>query len=284
MSSRSRSLSLAVVLLAVIAGAAAVTMHVPAAHAREASALRVCADPNNLPFSNTRGEGLENRLAQLVAADLGEHVEYVWWAQRRGFLRNTLNAGKCDVVVGVPVALDMVLRTTPYYRSTYVFVTRTNFGAPLSTFDDPRLRTARIGVQMIGDDGTNTPPAMALSRRGITDNVRGYMVYGDATAGVPLAPIMDAVTRGDIDVAVVWGPLAGYYAKHSATPLRITPVTPQIELPFLPFVFDISMGVRRGDSTLRARLNEVIERRAPDIERLLDDYGIPRVTATRRAS
>src|SRR6188472_3799180 len=145
----------------------------------DARELRVCADPNNLPFSNERGEGFENKLAEMIAHDLGTHVEYTWWAQRRGFMRSTLNAGACDVVMGYPHDAELAATTKPYYRSAYVFVTRRTRKLNVSSFNDPRLRKLRIGVQLIGDDGANTPPAHALSRRGIIGNVRGYMIYGD---------------------------------------------------------------------------------------------------------
>jgi mxaJ protein len=244
--------------------------------------LRVCADPNNLPFSNRDGDGLENRLAELLAREVGARVEYAWWTQRRGFVRNTLNAGICDVVLGVPTSFDLVLRTAPYYRSTYVFVTRESLRPAIGSFDDPRLRTLRVGVQMIGDDGANSPPAHALARRGIHGNVTGFMVFGDYAHAAPQAPIVRAVERGTLDVAVVWGPTAGYFARTSSVPLRLTPVTPQIEQPFLPFVYDIAVGVRRGDTTLQAKLDGALKRRRVDVERLLDEYGVPRVTAARR--
>jgi mxaJ protein len=246
--------------------------------------FRVCSDPANLPYANQRGEGFENALASLIARDLGARVEYTWWSQRRGFIRNTLNAGRCDVVMGVPTGLDMVLRTQPYYRSSYEFVTRRSFTPPIVSFDDPRLRRLSIGVQMIGDDADNSPPAIALARRGITANVHGYMVFGRGDGDMPGAEIMDAVAHGDVDVAVVWGPIAGYYASRHRTPLRLTPVSPQIELPFLPFVFDIAIGVRRGDSTFRAQIDTVLTRRRPEIDRLLARYGVPIVGATRRSS
>jgi mxaJ protein len=246
--------------------------------------LKVCADPNNLPFSNQAGEGFENRLAELLAGDLGARVEYTWWSQRRGFVRNTLNAGECDVVMGVPTSVDMVLRTDPYYRSTYVFVTRKTLTPALETFDDPRLRDLRVGVQMIGDDGANSPPAHALARRGIVSNVRGYMVYGDFRRPAPQSRIVDDVARGVLDVAVVWGPTAGFFARRERQSLRLVPVKPQIELPFLPFVFDIAIGVRRGDSTTRTRLNTALTRRRAEVEQLLDEFGVPRVMAARRSS
>ena len=261
--------------LAVALGAAAVAHRV--SFADPMRTLRVCADPNNLPFSNERREGFENRLADLIAADLGARVEYTWWAQRRGFIRNTLNADLCDVVMGVPGSFELALVTRPYYRSTYVFVTRRDRGLTLRSFDDSLLRTVRIGVQMIGDDYANAPPAHALANRGIVDNVRGYLVYGDYREENPPARIIEAVASGEIDVAIAWGPLAGYFAARQAVPLDIAPVSPQIDLPFLPFVYDIALGVKRGNDSLRAELDEVLVRRRDDIGKLLEDYGVPRV-------
>ena len=239
--------------------------------------LRVCADPNNLPFSNRAGQGFENRLAQMVAADLGRRVEYVWWAQRRGYVRNTLKDRKCDVWPGVASSVDMLATTRPYYRSTYVFVTRADRGLDIASFDDPRLRTATVGVQMVGNDAANTPPAHALARRGIIDNVRGYMLYGDYARPNPPAEIVEAVDRGDIDAAVVWGPLAGYFARRAAHPLRVTPVQPWLDGPQWPMAFDISMGVRRDDPKLRDTLDRELDKLQPRIEALLDSYGVPRL-------
>src|SRR4051794_18761124 len=141
-------------------------------------ALRVCADPNNLPYSNSRHEGFEDKLATLVARDLGRPVEYFYWAQRRGFVRNTLKARKCDVIMGIAAGVGPVVTTQPYYRSTYVFVARSS-GPDIRSLDDPRLHRVKVGVQLIGDDFSNTPPATGLTRRGIVRNVRGYTIYGD---------------------------------------------------------------------------------------------------------
>ena len=245
--------------------------------ARATGVLRVCADPNNLPFSNQRGEGFENKIAELLAHDLGERVEYTWWAQRRGFFRNTLRAGTCDIVIGVPAAFELALTTRPYYRSTYVFLTRKDRRLNLTSFDDPALKKLKIGVQIVGDDFSNPPPLHALSRRHIVGNVKGFTVYGDYSQPNPPARIVEAVAKGDVDVAIVWGPLAGYFAKQSHVPLAVVPVSPQIDQPFLPFVFDISMGVRRDDLELRDRVEEVLEQRREDIDRILESYGIPRV-------
>jgi mxaJ protein len=251
---------------------------------RERHVLKVCADPNNLPFSNQRGEGFENKLAELVAKDLNARVEYTWWAQRRGFFRNTLKAGECDLVVGLPSGFEMALTTTPYYRSTYVFVSRKDRDLKIDSFDDAKLRQLKIGVQMIGDDFANTPPAHALANRGIVENVRGYTVYGDYAQPNPPARIVDEVAQGKIDLAVVWGPLAGYFAKRERAALTLVPVSPQIDRPFLPFVYDISMGVRRGDQPLRDALEQIIERRHAEIEKILDDYGVPRADAAQTAT
>jgi mxaJ protein len=243
---------------------------------RPAGVLRVCADPNNLPFSNERGEGFENKIAELLAADLHEKLEYTWWAQRRGFFRNTLRAGACDVVLGVPSSFELAATTAPYYRSTYVFVYRKGKGLHVHSFDDAVLRDVKVGVQLVGDDGANTPPAHALAARGVVNNVRGYTLYGDYKQPNPPARIVEAVAKGEVDVAVAWGPLAGYFARRQRVPLEVVPVSPQFDLPFLPFVYDISMGVRRGDEELRLKLDDFVERHRAEIERILDDYGVPR--------
>ena len=279
----SRFLKLGVILLLFIATSCADHKPSPIATAaapqftRPAGVLRVCADPNNLPFSNERGEGFENKIAELLAQDLGERVEYTWWAQRRGFFRNTLRAGTCDIVIGVPAGFEMAATTKPYYRSTYVFLYRKDRHLSINSLDDPLLKKLRIGVQIIGDDYSNAPPAHALTRRNIVQNVRGFTLYGDYSKHDPPARIVDAVANSDIDLAIVWGPLAGYFAKQSHVPLEVVPVSPQIDQPFLPFVFDISMGVRRDDQELKDQVEQFMERRRGDIDRILDDYRVPRI-------
>ena len=242
------------------------------AHARE---LRVCADPNNLPFSNDAREGFENRIVDLIAKDLGASVSYTWWAQRRGFLRNTLKAGLCDLVPGTPSTMEMLRTTRPYYRSVYAFVTRAD-GPEISSFDDPALREAKVGVHLIGDDGYNTPPAHALSRRGIVETVRGYTIYGDYAKPNPPARLVEAVAAGDIDVAVAWGPLAGYFARRQGVPLKVSPVRPEADGPRLPMAFDISMGMRKEDEAFRQEIEAVLARRKPEIDAILAEYGVPR--------
>jgi mxaJ protein len=243
-----------------------------AAQARE---LRVCADPNNLPFSNRAEQGFENRLVDLIAKDLHATVRYTWWAQRRGNLRETLNAGECDLVPGIGSSLEMLATTRPYYRSTYVAVTRTDRGLDIASFDDERLKTLKIGVQMIGDDFSNTPPAHALTKRRIVDNVRGYMIYGDYEQPDPQADIVHAVASGAVDVAFVWGPVAGYFAAKSEVPLKLIPVSPRFDGPQLPMVFDISMGTRKADVALRREVEDVLTRHAADIKAILGEYRVP---------
>jgi mxaJ protein len=263
-------------LAAVLAvGLASTPQPASAAQPRE---LKVCADPNNLPFSNRREQGFENKLAQLVARELHAELKYFWWAQRRGNVRETLKAGLCDVIPGVASNLEMLATTRPYYRSAYVFVTRAADGLDLEGFDDARLRTLTIGVQMVGDDFSNTPPAHALARRGVVDNVRGYMLYGDYAQENPQRAIIDDVARHRLDVAVVWGPLAGYFARRSKPVLHLQPVSPLIDGPMLPMMFDISMGVRRDDRALRRELDDVLTQRSAQIQALLGEYGIPLVT------
>ena len=244
--------------------------------------LKVCADPNNLPFSNRAEQGFENRLVDLIARELGARVTYTWWAQRRGNVRETLNAGLCDLIPGVGAGLDMLATTRPYYNSTYVAVTRADRHLDLRGFDDPRLRALRIGVQMIGDDFANTPPAHALSRRGLVDNVRGYMVYGDYAQASPQARIIAAVGSGAIDVAYVWGPVAGYFASRSPVPLTLTPVPPQDRLAAMPMAFGVGMGVRRSDPELKRDVEQALERHRGDIRRLLADYRVPTLASAPR--
>jgi len=246
-----------------------------ASMASESDDLRVCADPNNLPFSNRAGEGFENKLAEMVAQKLGKSVVYTWWAQRRGFIRHTLKAGDCDLVMGVPAQYDLVETTRPYYRSTYVFVSQTARHLRLNAIDDPQLRGLAIGVHLIGDDGNNTPPAHALGQQGIIDNVRGFMIYGDYREPDPPARLIEAVEHGEIDVAAAWGPLAGYVAKTSTVPLTVTPIAAGERFAPQQFQFEIAMGVRKGDHALRDRLNDFIAQSDSEIAALLADYGVP---------
>ena len=236
-----------------------------------ASPLRVCADPNNLPYTNAAGEGFENRLAALVARDRGTSVEYVWWPQGRGFIRNTLNAGRCDVIMGLPHGDHAAATTTPYYRSTYVFVTRRDASVRVGSFDDPALQTLRIGIPLVNDDNSS-PPAYSLSHRGIIRNVRGYTVYGDGGA----VALVTAVAHGEVDVATAWGPQAAFFAARQPVPLDVVPVSPQVD-DVIPQTFAISMAVRRDDAANLRRLNRFIATHRRQINALLAAYRVPTV-------
>jgi len=237
--------------------------------------LRVCSDPNNLPFSNAREEGFENQIAATIARDLGKTLRYYWHPQRRGFLRMTLLAGACDVVVGVPASLEMARVTHRYYRSSYVFVSRHDRALSLRSLDDPRLRFLRIAIPITGEDYNNPPPARALAARHIIDNVHGYPVYGDYSKPHPSSGAVDAVRSDDVDVAIAWGPIAGYAARQTGVPLDLTPVPDRDGS--MPFTFDIAMAVRRQDETLAASLDAAIEHSSAEIQRILDAFGVPRV-------
>ncbi len=235
----------------------------------------MCADPNNLPFSNERQEGFENKIAELIARELNATVRYTWWAQRRGFIRNTLRAKECDVVMGVPSNFELALPTKPYYRSTYVFLYRKDRGFDLRTLDDPILRQIKIGVHLVGDDYTNPPPAHALASRQIISNVVGYTIYGDYRQENPPARIIEAVAAGDLDVAIIWGPFAGYFAKRQPVAMEIVAVPPDPALPRLPFVFDIALGVRKGEAAFKGELEEILHRKQAEIQTILQEYGVP---------
>ena len=246
-----------------------------------AADLRVCADPNNLPFSNRQQQGFENEIARLAAKDLGRTVSYVWAPDRgESFVRKTLLARRCDVLMGIPSNYRQAAPTTPYYRSTYVFVSRLTRHLKIHSLNDPALRRLRIGVHVISDDASNLPPAQALANRGMYRNVAAYSMYGDSSKPNPPAALIHAVAHGDIDLAIAWGPLAGYFAERSATALELTPVAPAVDRPFLPFTYSISMGVRPGDRQLLSALNAVIQRRSREIHAILGRYGVPMLDDT----
>ena len=240
------------------------------------AALRVCAEPDNLPYSREDQSGFENRIARLLADDLGLPLQYAWLPDRRGFVRKTLGANACDVIIGVPAGDERLLTTRPYYRSTYVFVqhdTGATASRALRSLDDARLPALRIGVQLVGNDLAATPPGHVLARHDAVRHVVGFTVYGETPAAQRM---VDAVARGELDAAVVWGPQAGYFAARATPPLRITPAAAPAD-PDLPFAFSIAMGVRKGDRAMKARLDDFIARRGADIDRILDDHAVPRM-------
>ena len=237
--------------------------------------FRVCADPLNMPFSNQKEEGFENKIAALIARELGQTTRYIWWGQRQGFIRNTMNAtleeGRCDVVIAVPKEYDLVRTTKPYFRSTYVFVYPRDKGPRIRSLDDPVLKKLKIGVHLLGNDYENPPPVHELSKRGVVGNLVGFNTFYSAQN--PPSTIIDAVASGKVDVAIVWGPAAGYFVQRQSVPLVMVPVPSGPG--DLPFAFDISMGVKPGNTTLLATLERVIDTKRVAIERILTDYNVP---------
>ena len=252
--------------------------HSPAptqAQAGSARTLKVCADPDNLPFSNSKQQGFENRIAQLIASDLHAHLQYVWQRMGRGFVREYINKGECDLLVGIPAQYQPMLTTVPYYRSSYVFVTRRDHKLKPASLNDPALHQMKIGVQALEEE--YTPPATALARRGMQAEIVGFDTIDDPNS------IIRAVANGEVDTAVVWGPTAGYFARQFGNILQITPVTPEVDPPGVPFTFAISMGVRKGNTALRDELDRELDHRQRDIQRILTDYGVPQLELAPRA-
>lgn len=246
-----------------------------AARAEEPRVLRVCADPDNLPYSNREGAGFENRIARIVADELHAQLRYEWFPFYRGFVRKTMGEGLCDVFIGVPTDFERVTTTRPYYRSAYAFVSRAS--TPVSTFDDPRLKSVRVGVQLIGNDLAATPPGYALAASGVTANVEGFPMMGEGPAA---QRIVRALAEGRLDTALVWGPQAGYFAAQAHVPLKVTLAKAPAQAAGMPFEFAMSMGVKRGNKALRDELDGVIERRRADIDAVLAEYHVPRTDAS----
>ena len=241
-------------------------------------ALRVCSDPDNLPLSHADGSGFEDRIAALLARALDRPLQRHEQTLRRGFVRKTIGAGHCDVFIGVPAGLQRLSTTRPYYRSGYVVVTRADDAQPLSGFDDPRLPTLRIGVQLPGDDVAATPPGHALAQRGAVANVVGAAPYGALPAAQRL---LQALQRRELDAALLWGPQAGHYVAAAAPALQWHFIAPPPELAaVLPFEFDIAVGVRHGDLALRDALQQALDTQRDAIDAILREHHVPRRDGT----
>jgi len=261
-------------LLAIAAVLLCAPGRAPADEAKQVKEFRVCGDPNNMPFSNEKLEGIENKIADVIAKDLGETVTYFWWPHQRGVVKRVLNAKHCDIMLGIPKGYDLVTWTRPYYRTGYVMVYRKDRKLKLRSLDDPALKTLKIGVQV------NTPPHDALGRRGIADNVVGYQLMFDSNFHAEDYPgkVVEDVLAGSVDVAMVWGPIAGYFAKKKGAPLEIVPIDDPADTG-LPFAFDIAMGVRKGDKQRKEQLESALARRHDEIEHVLADFGVPLLPA-----
>ena len=233
--------------------------------------LKVCGDPNNLPFSNEKLEGIENKIAAVIAKDLGMTVDYTWWPHQRGLVKRVLNTRRCDVMLGIPKGYDPVLWTKPYYRTGYVIPYRKDRGLKIRSLDDPQLKTLKVGVLV------NTPPHDALGLRGnVGDNIVGYQLMFDSNFHAEDYPgkLVEDLIAGSVDVALVWGPIAGYFQKKKAAPIEIVLLEDRPGSSN-PFGFDISMGVRKKDKELKAKLEEALVRKHDEIRHILEDFGVP---------
>ncbi|PNG24601.1 substrate-binding domain-containing protein [Methylocella silvestris] len=271
MTSRSR----AFLFLLALSSAAAFGLEVKAEGADDAAielvdpdVLRVCADPRDLPFSNEAGEGFENKIADLLAKKLGKTVAYVYYPNTTGFIRNTLNAHRCDVVMGIPQGDDIVQVTNPYYRASYAVVTKK--GSDLESVEslsDPRLKGKHIGIV------AGTPPATIIALNGLLPNIKSYALVVDTRADAPPVEMIKDLEAGDIDIAVLWGPIAGNFAKNAKTPLVTTPLLLEKTGPRM--VYRMGMGVRHSDQEWKRTLNKFIAENQTEIDAILTDYGVP---------
>ena len=238
--------------------------------------LKVCAEANNLPFSNDKGEGFENKIAEVLAKDLKTSVAYIWQRQGEGFIRQTLGTGACDVVIGVPAQLGgNTLITQAYYRSYYAIVTRRSRHLNLRSYDDPKWRDIKVGLHSVGNDGANSPPAQALGLHDLGNQVVGFTLWGSDEQKDPQGDVIKAVADGTIDAAIVWGPFAGYFAKPFGKQLVVKPAPAESALPSQPFEWDIAAAVRYDDQALQTSLNKSLHRNAKQIAGILKQYGIP---------
>ena len=235
--------------------------------ARYNSYLTVCGDPNHLPFSNKNMEGFENRIAQLIAADLDRTLKYRWWPQTIGFVRNTLGVRLCDLVMGVTSVNELLQNTNPYYRSVYTLVYRQDAGLEISSLKDPALQQLKLGVV------AGTPPATLLRKYGLIEQARPYQRTVDTRHFSPASQAVADVAKGEIDVAVVWGPIASFTSRQQDTPLRVVPLPPKEDS--VPLAFNVSMGIRRRETEWKHQLNDELEKLAPKIQEILLEYGVP---------
>lgn len=240
-----------------------------------ARTLRVCAHPDNLPFSAQDESGFDNRIARIIADELKARLEFTWFQPQHGLVRKTLGEGMCDALVGLPQGYEGIAASVPYYRSRYVFVYPRAQAATPPSFENETFLQERIGVQVIGDDMAATPPGHALARAHAS-HVIGFPVYGERPA---VARIVDAIANHELDAGVAWGPAAGYFAARSSTPLAIAPATPPAALSAMPFEFAIVIAVRKTDQTLKREIDEALANRRRDIDAILAAYNVPRSDA-----
>ena len=230
--------------------------------------LRVCADPRNLPFSDEKGEGFENKLAELFAQKLQKKLDYTYFPQATGFVRMTLAAHRCDVIMGFPQGDELVQGTNPYYRTSYALVSKPGSGLEdVVSLDDERLKGKHLGII------AGTPPATYMAANELMANAKPYPLMIDTRVNSSAAEMINDLKTGQIDAGVLWGPMAGYYAKHENPPLHVTPLVSDKSGPRL--VYRIGMGVRPADQNWKRMLNRLIQENQPAINKILLDFGVP---------
>ena len=230
--------------------------------------FRACGDPRNLPFSNDKGEGFENKLAELFAAKLGKKLSYAYYPQATGFVRMTLGSFRCDVIMGFPQGDDQAQLTIPYYRTTYALITKQGSGLEdVATISDPRLKDKRIGIV------ARTPPSTVMAMNGLLARAKSYPLFIDTRADSSAQAMLDDLARGDIDCGILWGPMAGYYAARANPPLVVVPLVK--ETMGAPMTFRIGMAVRPSDQEWKRTLNRLIKENQAEINKLLISYNIP---------
>ncbi|MTV15385.1 quinoprotein dehydrogenase-associated putative ABC transporter substrate-binding protein [Bradyrhizobium elkanii] len=234
----------------------------------DARVLRICADPRNLPFSNDKGEGFENRIGELLAGKLQKKLDYMFFPQATGFVRMTLGAHRCDVIMGFPQGDDLAQGTNPYYRTAYAIVAKPGSGLDeVTTLEDERLKGKHIGIV------AGTPPATNMAINGLMTNAKPYPLMIDTRYDSSAEAMMNDLAKGEIDAGILWGPMAGFYAKKANPPLHITPLVKETTGPKL--VYRIGMGVRASDQNWKRQLNRLIQENQPEINKILLDYGVP---------
>jgi len=230
--------------------------------------LRVCADPRNLPFSNAKGDGFENKLAELFAEKLQKKLDYMYFPQATGFVRMTLGAHRCDVIMGFPQGDDLVQGTNPYYRTAYALIARQGSGLEqVATLQDERLKGKHIGIV------AGTPPATNMAANGLMMNAKPYPLMIDTRFDSSAEAMVNDLMSGEIDAGILWGPMAGFYAKRASPPLQVTPLVKETTGPRL--VYRIGMGVRPADQNWKRSLNRLIQQNQSAINKILIDFGVP---------
>jgi quinoprotein dehydrogenase-associated probable ABC transporter substrate-binding protein len=254
------------VALAAFAGSSATAQQTSSAV--DTTSLRVCADPAAMPFSNNKGEGFENKIAELIASKLNVPVQYEWYPMATGFVRNTLNAGKCDLIIGYAQGDELVQNTNAYYKSAWTLITRSGSGiADIKNLDDPRLKDKRIGIQ------AGAPPGSVMGANGLMSKARSYALVVDRRYASPQEKMIADLVAGEIDAAILWGPIGAYYAKASGADLAVIPLVAETKGPRM--TYRITMGVRTRDQDWKRQLNRLLQQEQGEINKILLAYGVP---------